>query len=72
MYKENEIDFSDLVQNEVPETEKINPDTADIKPLQENLVSRYNPFTKTFEKVPPNWRLQRDTKTAEWHFRPDV
>ena len=72
MNDENEFDFSDLALNEVPETEEINPEFAGIEPLNENLVSRYNPFTKTFEKVPPNWSLKRDIKTAEWHFRPDV
>jgi len=69
---ENKFDFSDLALNEVPETEEINPDIADTVPFQENLVSRYNPFIKAFEKVPINWRLKRDTKTAEWHFRPEV
>lgn len=72
MNDENEFDFSDLVLNEVPETEEINLEIAVIKPLQEDLVSRYNPFTKAFEKVPVNWSLKRDTKTAEWHFRPEV
>ena len=72
MSNENEFDFSDLVLDDVGECEEINLDVADIEPLQENLISRYNPYTKTFEKVPLNWRLKRDTKTAEWHYRPDV
>lgn len=65
------FDFSDLVLNEVPETEELNPEVAGIEPLQENLISRYNPFTQEFEKVPPNWKLKLDHKTQEWHFRPD-
>jgi len=68
--KNIEFDFSDLVLNEIPETEELNPEVAGIEPLKEDLVSRYNPFTKSFEMVPPNWRLKKNARTAEWHFCP--
>jgi len=68
----NEFDYSDLALSEVPETEEINPEVAGIEPLQEDLVSRYNPFTKEVEEVPVNWKLKLNQKTGEWHYRPGV
>jgi len=70
--KENEFDLSDLVPNDNTEFKEINPEVAGVEPLQENIISRYNPFTKKFEKVPENWRLKRDPQTGEWHYRPAV
>ncbi len=37
---------------------------------REKRILRFNPFTKSFEKVPADWYLQWDASIDEWHFNP--
>ncbi|MGC9365364.1 MAG: hypothetical protein ACP5FZ_12460 [Fidelibacterota bacterium] len=36
----------------------------------EKRILRFNPFTKSFEKLPADWYLQWDASIDEWHFNP--